>query len=304
MPLVNLDMHVLRSFVAGVNLGSSARAAENVGRSQSAISLQLRKLETQCGKALFRREGRKLVLTDEGETLYRYAVRLLELNDEAIGVINQGNIEGYLRVGMPPDVAETWLPGLLGRFSRHRPNVTVEARVDRNATLLEDLSTGALDVALFWRDTTPSMTHPPYQVVANLPIVWVGPDDKAALSSLFDNPIPLVLMGAPCMFRSKGTAALEKQGQNWRLSFTSQSLASLWAAVRAGLGITIRTSEGVPPGMRILDPEQYSLPPLGETNLCLQASSVTSPLVEQFIVSLKEQVLPLPVKTKLPKETA
>lgn len=290
MAPLNLDLYVLRSFVAGVNLGSSARAAENVGRSQSAISLQLRKLESQCGKPLFRKDGRKLVLTDAGEMLYRYAVRLLELNDEAVGVLNQGQMTGYLRVGMPPDVAETWLPGLLGRFSRHHPNVTVEARVDRNAALLEDLATGALDVVLFWRDADPSVEQAPFQIVATFPVVWVGPEDRSSMHALSSSPIPLALMGAPCMFRSKGTSALERIGQNWRLSFTSQSLASLWAAVKAGLGITIRTSEGLPPGVRILDPEQFGLPNLGETSLCVQASSVPSSLVEQFVASLHEGI--------------
>jgi DNA-binding transcriptional LysR family regulator len=290
MAATNLDMNVLRTFVAGINLGSSARAAANVGRSQSAISLQLRKLESQCGHALFRKHGRKLVLTDEGETLYRYAVRILELNDEAMGAVNQNKISGYLRLGIPPDVAETWLPGLLGRFARCHPGVTVEARVDRNAELLDDLATGELDLALFWRDEgqTDSGDAPPLQVISSFPVVWIGSEDHTPGSSAQNPRLPLVLMGAPCMFRTRGTAALEECGKSWRLAFTSQSLSSLWAAVKAGLGITIRTPEGLPHGVRVLEAAAFGLPDLGRTSLCLQASAASSPVVSQFIASLRE----------------
>ncbi len=121
--LTNLDMDVLRTFVAGVDLGSFAKAAGRLGRSPSAISLQLRKLEEQTGCALFRKEGRGLVLTENGEMLVGYARRLLDLNDQALAAVRNPGVAGSVRLGLPQDFAETWLPKVLARFARLHPNV-------------------------------------------------------------------------------------------------------------------------------------------------------------------------------------
>src|SRR5262249_42036725 len=133
--LTNLDLDVLRTFVTGLDLGSFAKAAERLGRSQSAISLQLRRLEETTGQTLLRKHGRGLALTHEGEIMLGYARRLLELNDEAVAALKKPSLEGHVRLGLPPDFAETWLPDVLGRFARAHPNVQVEARVDNNKAL-------------------------------------------------------------------------------------------------------------------------------------------------------------------------
>jgi DNA-binding transcriptional LysR family regulator len=114
----NLDMDVLRTFVTGFELGSFARAAERLGRSQSAVSTQLRKLEDQVGQPLVQKSGRGLVLTTAGEGLLGYAKRLLELNDEAVDRIRGADVDGWARLGLPQDFAESWLPAVLNRFSR------------------------------------------------------------------------------------------------------------------------------------------------------------------------------------------
>ena len=142
----NLDMDVLRTFVTGFELGSFARAAERLGRSQSAISTQLRKLEEQTGQPLVRKSGRGLLPTAAGERLLAYARRILDLNDEAVGAVRDMEFEGRVRLGLPQDFAESWLPGALGRFGKAHPRVRVDVRTEHNATLVERTIKGELDL--------------------------------------------------------------------------------------------------------------------------------------------------------------
>ena len=136
MARVNFDLDVLRTFVTGIELGSFARAADRLGRSTSAVSAQLKKLEEQAGTPVLRREGRGMALTESGETLLGYARRLLELNDEAASALRGATLEGRVRLGMQEDFGETLLPALLGRFARAHPKVRIEVRTARNQELL------------------------------------------------------------------------------------------------------------------------------------------------------------------------
>src|ERR1700743_3241438 len=137
LPRVNFDLDVLRSFATGMELGSFAKAADRLGRSTSAISAQLKKLEGQAGTALLHKQGRGLALTAAGETMLAYARRLLDLNDEAAAALHGTDLEGWVRLGLQEDFGETLLPEVLGRFARAHPKVRIEARVVRNAELVE-----------------------------------------------------------------------------------------------------------------------------------------------------------------------
>ena len=149
---LNLHMDALRSFVTGFELGNFARAAERLGRSQSAVSTQLRKLEMQVGQPLVQKSGRTLALTIAGEGLLSYAKRLLDLNDEAVDSLRGADVEGWARLGLPQDFAESWLPTVLSRFTRAHPKVRVEVHVDRTVPLIEKTLKGELDLALVWDD--------------------------------------------------------------------------------------------------------------------------------------------------------
>src|SRR6185369_398072 len=138
----NLDLDILRTLATGIDLGSFAKAADRVGRSQSAISLQLRKLEEQLGIDLLKKQGRALVLTEAGEVMLAYARRLLALNDEAVTAVRGPAISGALRFGLPQDFAETWFPTTLARFNRAHPLNQIAVTVGRNAELLERLDRG------------------------------------------------------------------------------------------------------------------------------------------------------------------
>jgi DNA-binding transcriptional LysR family regulator len=262
----NLDMDVLRTFATAFELGSFARAAERLGRSQSAVSTQLRKLEDQIGQPLVQKSGRGLVLTTAGESLFSYAKRILELNDEAVQTVRGAEIEGWVRLGLPQDFAETWLPAILGRFARTHPKVRVEVHADRNVHLLEKVMKGELDLVLAWGagDDAPHAIK-----VADLQQTWVGRPDWPGVQNLGGEPLPLVAFEQPCIFRSAGIAALDAAGIPWRLVFISASLAGLWAAAEAGLGITLRTAVGMPQRLVALDPAVSGLPRLPSISLAL-----------------------------------
>ena len=244
---LNLDMDVLRTLVIAQQLGSFNRAADRIGRSQSAVSQQIRKLEEQVGEALFHKQGRHLILTDAGEMILAYARRILDLNDEAVAAIRGRTAAGPVRFGLPADFAETWLPAALGRFKRTHPAVQIEAVVDRNRKLLERLDHGELDLVL----AIGSGSRSDANLLAMLPLVWIGPASPRPIWAPRE-PIPLAVYEPPCFFRQRALTTLEKGGVPWRIAFTSPSLHGLWAAIEAGLGVTLRTTVGLPAALRVL----------------------------------------------------
>lgn len=285
MRLTNFDMSVLRTLQAGVELGSFAKAAAKLGRSPSAISLQLRKLEEQAGQPLFRKDGRGLTLTEAGETMLSYARRLLDLNDEAVMALHSPAIAGSVRLGLPQDFAETLLPSVLGRFTRVHPKVRVDVWVDRNAALLEGIANGSLDLALVWGEEL----LPNSERLADLSMAWVAPpkgfiyEPAAAL--------PLVLFAPPCIFRQAAMSALDAAGIPWRVALTSPSLSGLWAAVSAGLGVTCRTTEGMPPTLGPLDARNSGLPILPQIGISLcMADARPAPAAARLTAILRDAV--------------
>ena len=284
----NLDMDVLRTFVTGFELGSFARAAERLGRSQSAVSTQLRRLEEQVGAPLVRKSGRGLALTTAGEGLMSYAKRLLELNDEAVDSVRGTDVEGWARLGLPQDFAESWLPTVLQRFARSHPKVRVEVQVDRSVPLIEKTLTGHLDVALVWGNESGG---PHAERVANLPIHWIGRPDWSGVECLRGEPIPFAAFAPPCSFRAAAVEALDTAGLPWRLAFTSPSLSGLWAAAESGLGLTARTTINMPKTLAALDSAALGLPALPTVPLALHRAEVeAAPAVANLTAILLDTI--------------
>lgn len=272
MRRITFDLDVLRSFVTGVEMGSFARAADRLGRSTSAVSAQLKKLEEQLGTPVLRKSGRGMVPTAAGESLLAYARRLLELNDEAAAAVRGVELAGSIRFGMQEDFGEHILTDVLGRFTRTHPNLRIEARVARNADLMEQLAAGRLDLALAW-DAGAARTHTGITPATDAqPMRWIGPASGLPLARAGGSEaLPLVMLEAPCLMRSAATAALDRAGIAWRVAFTSPSLGGVWAAVAAGLGVTVRTAIGVPAHLRLLDGDGWpALPTLGLSLHCAQ----------------------------------
>ncbi|KVG26332.1 LysR family transcriptional regulator [Burkholderia ubonensis] len=297
----NFDIAALRSLVAGMDLGSFAKAADRVARSSSAVSAQIRKLEEQAGTPLFVKSGRGLALTDAGDAMLRYARRMIELNDEAAAAVRGVSLDGWVRIGLQEDFGEAILPGVLGRFARAHPKVRIEARVAHNAELLERLDANQLDLALVWGDPASAAfvarTGIDSEEIARVPMRWIGAAGSGAAGSatagdgdagepsvrLPDEPLPLVVFDRPCRFFGAATDALDRAGVPWRVAFTTPSLAGLWAAASAGLGLTVRSQYGLPASVRLLDAAPLGLPELPSVPLMLlrRASSAT-PTVDRL----------------------
>ncbi|WP_107313857.1 LysR substrate-binding domain-containing protein [Burkholderia metallica] len=317
----NFDVAALRSLVAGVDLGSFAKAADRVARSSSAVSAQIRKLEEQAGTPLFVKAGRGLALTDAGDAMLRYARRMIELNDEAAAAVRGMNLDGWVRVGLQEDFGEAILPDVLGRFARAHPKVRIEARVARNADLLDRLDANQLDLALVWGDPASAAlvarAGVDSEAIAHVPMQWVGAagpgasgfgatggggteaDDTEAprgetgigAMAVPGEPLPLVVFDRPCRFFGAATAALDRAGMPWRVAFTTPSLAGLWAAAAAGLGLTVRSHYGLPASVRVLDAASCGLPALPSLPLILlRRTSSATPTVDRLARIVKQAV--------------
>ena len=302
MSRVIYDLDVLRSFSTGIALGSYARAADRLGRSTSAVSAQLKKLESQAGTPLLRKAGRGLELTEAGETMLAYAHRLLELNDEAVAAVNGSSLQGQVRVGLQEDLGEAVLPAALGRFARAHPNVRIEACVARSAELRERLELGQLDLAFAW-DVGLENADVRSERIVRLPLQWIGPADIAALDAPWwaqharrgpksgKEPLPLVLLDAPCPLREIVTATLERAGIAWRHAFNSASLGALWAATSAGLGLSVRTGFGLPAHVRPIARAVTGLPVLPQIALALhRRASESDPAAERLATLLVDAI--------------
>lgn len=284
------DIDALRTMVLGIELQSFARAASELGRSQSAVSMQLRKLEQQAGRRLLRRQGRGLVPTEAGDALLVYARRILDLNDEAATVLGATAAAAPVRMGLPQDFFDDVMPATIERFATCRPGVQVEVRAGRNYALEDEIRAGRLDVAIAF---FPQGSEGRGCRIASLPLCWLAGDAWA--QGPIEDPISLVLFDHPCLFRQSALSGLERAGRRWRLSLTTPSLPGVWAALRSGFGATVRTSHGIPGGICDVG-LSHRLPPLPPIELRLLTASGLSPaasdLREVLLTALQDTVGP------------
>ena len=279
LPLT-LDLDALRTFATGMECGSFAQAALRLCRSTSAVSAQLKKLEQQCGTELVMKRGRGLTLTRDGEIVMGYARRMLALNDEMQSVIKGEQLQEEIRIGMQEDFGESLMPGILGEFKRYHPGVRIIARVDRNQPLLNAFDDDALDMVLLWQD---SHAQRQGRTIGQSQMAWIQPPDLDISALLAGGePLPLVMFDHPCLMRSHAIDCLNRAGIPWRVVFVSHSLSGIWAAVQAGLGVTLRTRIGMPGNLRVAG---KVLPTPGSLGITLQHKEGTKArtLLEQLM---------------------
>ncbi|WPN61408.1 LysR substrate-binding domain-containing protein [Pseudomonas sp. P9_35] len=275
------DLDVLRTFVIGVEFNSFAKAADRLGRSTSAVSAQLKKLEEQIGTPVLAKSGRGLVLTPVGESLLSHARRLLELNDGIFQALHESQAAGTIRLGLQEDFGEHLLSEILRRFIQAYPMVILEVRIARNAELLALVESAGLDLALTW-DT--GHTSPYATRLGETQMHWIGARDMVSLTRLADSPLPLIMFDAPCVLRSAATQALDAAKIPWRIALTSPSVASIWAAVAAGLGLTLRTRIGLPSHLAVVS----GLPAVPSLGYVLHRSGEDStPAIQQLAELIK-----------------
>jgi len=226
-----LPTELLRTFVAIVDAGTLQKATERVFLTQSALSLQVKRLEDLLQVRLFQREGRRLALAPAGSTLLGYARKILELNDQAVAAVIAESFAGPVRVGMVQDMSEALLTGVLAGFSKIHPQALLQARVGGTAELLDLLASDRLDVVAGFGPADDSDS------IATLPVVWMGNPEL-----LDQEVLPLAVLEPPCRFRAAAIAALDRIGRPYRIIVETPNLSSLRSAVRAGLGLTCRTT--------------------------------------------------------------
>jgi len=263
-----LDLALLRTFVLVVDQRSITRVARQLGRTQPAISLQLRRLESAVGHPLFERDLRHLTLSRRGEELLRYARELLALHDQAQAHLAAEELSGRVVLGCPDLYAAFLLPTTLATFRRSYPQVEVSVRCALSAVLAEEISDGKVDLAL--ATSMPSVSPRSATTIALRlePLVWIG---AIGGSAHLRTPLPLAMLPEGNLYRDHALGALAKAGRAWQMACTSESVAGLAAMALADAAVTVLARSALPAGLRELGERDSSppLPPLPPVRLVL-----------------------------------
>jgi DNA-binding transcriptional LysR family regulator len=248
MAATNLPTDLLRTFITAIDLGGYTRAAEVLGRSQPAVSLQMQRLETLLGNKLIIQSGREMKLTEDGKALAVIARQILRLNDMAVGQFERARVQAALRIGLPIDFAVGELQRGLTAYARQTNRVQIELHCDLSRVLLERLHRDEIDltVALFPGGDQQYLV----QQWQEQPI-WVASNGFELPRS---EPVPLVTHPEGCEYRNRMTAALTGKRRDWRIAFSSPGIGGVQRAVLDGLGVSALTQPTLLPGMRILSP--------------------------------------------------
>ena len=283
----HIDTLLLKSFIAIAETGSFSRAADIIGRSQSAVSLQVKKLEEGLKCQLFDRDSRDVRLTEQGEIFLGYARRMVELQWEAFSRLNEPEVKGDLALGTPEDFATHYLPGILASFAKHHPHVQLHVTCDLTLNLVQQFQKGKLDIALVKRD--PERVKGGTKVWRE-PLIWA-----AAEYYQLKSPLPLVLSPQPCIYRARALAALDRVRKPWHIAYVSPSLAGTIAAVKAGLGVTVLPANMIPQGLAPLKSNGGKLPQLADSEIALikkeDISEAGKVLAAHITSSLEQSVM-------------
>ncbi len=258
-------MDVLRTFVTVAQLQGITRAGEQLGRSQPAISLQIKRLETQLDTKLFLRDGHVLSLNDAGTRLFDYAQRILLLNDEAVSHFTAPLIGGTVRLGIPSEFATTLLPKVVGRFAKVYPEVALEVTSNLSANLMVGYTKGHFDLVLALHDK--GRKKQPGKVKDD-DLVWVSQTSDVTSLLSNDAPVPLIVAPNGCIYRKRALQALKAAGQAWHIVYTNPDLTGIKAAIEEGMGVTALARSTVPESLHILKPTA-ALPALGKITISL-----------------------------------
>lgn len=292
LPLNGLDPDLLRAFVLIADGHSFTQAASLVGRTQSAISMQVRRLEDSLGqRVLSRGKGGTIELTSHGRYLLTRARQILALSDEVMATFRAPHITGTVRLGCPDDYALAYIPPILKRFAATHPAVQVDVRCSPSGDLMRGIKAGDLDLALISDGHQPAGW--PVTELWRGPLVWVT---STRNSPHRQDPLPLALAdrerflakGQDCEWASAATAALDKAGRRYRVAYTSASQLGTHAPVVAGLAITVSTLSWLPHGLRPLGADE-GLPPLPNFGIMmLKAQTASQPVTDALAAHIDE----------------
>lgn len=257
-----LDIDQLRTFVAIAELGSFTRAAEAVSKTQSAVSMQMRRLEERVGQALFTRDGRQSRLTEEGHRLQDYARRMIRLNDETLSAFAEPQLIGRVQLGLPDDYAERLLPQVLAGFAHINPTVEVVVECLGSIAVAEKVRRDELDLGIV---TSCEDLNGFGDIIRRERLLWVGPESRCIHE---DETVRLALGHSSCAWRALAVNAMARVGRDCRVAYTSGSAAAMTSAVAAGLAISVIAESAMRPGLRILE-ERDGFPALPPVDIAL-----------------------------------
>jgi DNA-binding transcriptional LysR family regulator len=240
-----IDIEQLRTFVAIVETGSFTQAAEVVHKTQSAVSMQIKKLEERLERPIFARDGRGSKMTEHGERLLDYARRIVKLNVEALAAFSDAELSGRVRLGVPDDYADRYLPEIMARFSRVYPGAELTVVCAPSIDLIVQIDAGDIDLAI----VTTCEGHRAAEIFRRERLWWVT---SSRHSVHREEPLPLALGRATCMWRRSAIERLGAIGRSHRTLYTSANSGAVAAAVLAGLAVSVFPESGIRPGMRLL----------------------------------------------------
>ncbi|MEM6846830.1 MAG: LysR substrate-binding domain-containing protein [Pseudomonadota bacterium] len=272
------DVADLRTFLACIDAPSFAVAGDRIHKSQSAVSMQIKKLEGLVGTDLFSKRGRKNQLTAAGAELKGYATRIVKLNDEALGRIGARRLEGRLVIGTPDDYAEAFLPIVFERFAASHPCAEVAIESGPSIEIAEKVRAGMLDVAI----VTMGSGMDGAEVLCREQLSWVAPMDRALE---LERPVPLAVWQPTCIWRQIAVETLTDAGIDHRIAFSGWNAAALMMTVHTGLAVAALPTSFTGPNLRVVE----ELPDLGAFEIGVMRSQNTrNPLAEAFYALLRE----------------
>lgn len=278
-----LDNDHLRTLIAIAETGSFTRAADIVHKTQSAVSMQIRKLEERLARDIFIKEGRLAKLTGDGERLLDYAYRILRLNDEAVLSFAREKLTGSIKLGVPDDYAERYLPQILARFTASNPGIEVAVICEPTPALVTNLDACEIDMAII----THSRKRDVGEIIREEKLLWAASSRHCIHEQ---RPLPLALGRDTCDWRRAATTRLEGLSTPYRILYTSWNSAAVGAVVLAGLAIGVLPESAIRAGMRVLHAAE-GFPDLPTVKIALlrnpqRRDHVTNALADHIIQSL------------------
>lgn len=260
-----LDLDQLQSFCAIADCGSFTEAAKRVHKTQSAVSMQIKRLEERLGQTLFLREGRSISVTPEGHELYARARRMLRINAEIVDLFSDDDLAGSIRFGVPDDYAERLLPVILSQFQRTHPKIAVDVKCMASEELLDGMRSGNFDLIVFTQGTL----HEFGELFRTERILWVGCKNGTAVTT---DPLPLAVGPASCCWSADAMDALNRAGREYRVAYTSSNATAISSAVLSDLAVGILPQSALQQGMVVLG-EKEGLPRMADAQVAVMRAS-------------------------------
>ncbi|WP_417455423.1 LysR substrate-binding domain-containing protein [Kiloniella sp.] len=261
----HLESDLLRTFVAIAETKNFTRASEIVSRTQSAVSIQMKKLEEIVNEKLFDRGPRGVTLTPSGEHLVKDAKRILSLLDQAAASLQTDPLKGTVRIGIPEEYGGTFLPSVLSRFAKTHPQAEVTVRCAQSEALNKGMEKGELDLIILHEEATKTGG----EILLNNPIVWITSDTYRQHEC---TPMPVAVYDSECWWREWALACLDQQNKDYKITYVSSSTFGLQAAVSSGIAVGIVAEGQIPPDCRELTAEE-GFPRLQSTNIVLRQNT-------------------------------